>query len=244
MWKLRKVKGKTMTPALVPGAVVLTAKRTAQVGDIVLAENTKGEVLKRVVSTEKTQVILANDTGAPHKEVVVRNNILGVVVFALPGAATAPKPHKPYARVVATLCALVFITMATAQLFGFDKFIELLDENWLPHGISGVFLGAVLVSLTVLSLPYLMHMALSWMARLLSQIAGWVVALLWLGIGFMTQSLGQEHVSTGHLGAFVDTPPGLWTVIFGFALLLLVAASSWLLGGTKYIQVQAERTIR
>lgn len=225
-----------MSPALIPGAVVLMARRTAHRGDVVLAQSKGGEVLKRVVTAKGSNLTLANDNGAPHREMIARSAVLGVVVFALPGASVAPRPHMPFARVVASACAAVYIVMALTQLFAFDKFIELLDENWLPHDISGVLLGALLVSLTVMAIPYLLHMSLSLAARLISQIAGWLVALLWLGIGFLTEAVGQGHASTGHLSTLVDTPPGVWTVVFGGVLLSLVVISSWMLGGTRYVR--------
>lgn len=147
-------------------------------------------------------------------------------------ATVAPRPRKPYARIVASIAAGILIAMAATQLFSFDKFIELLDSYWLP-GANGAVLGAVIVSLEVLALPYLLQMALSPAARLVSMIGGWLITMLWLGLGFFLQTTTHALESTGHLGTVIDTPPGMWTIFFAVGLLMLIVTSDWLLGGVR-----------
>lgn len=217
-----------MIPAYVPGMVVIIREKDIRVGDAVLAQVDGSEVFKRVISRKGNGVTLANDHLPRIKTDMQTDDVIGVVAYTFPVATPAPRARKSYAKVIASVAAAVLMAMAATQLISFDTFIPVLDSYWLP--ISGAALGAILVTLTVAALPFLLRMAVSPLARLTSMLAGWLIALCWLLLGIYTYVTTNALVSTGHLGSVVDTPPGVWTVFFGIMLCLLIAASHWSLG--------------
>lgn len=217
-----------MTPAYVPGAIVVVRKKSIRVGDAVLARIDAGEVFKRVISREDDIITLANDHQPRVRTEILEKDVTGVVVYTFPMTTPAPKPRKRYGRVVASVAAAVLMVMAALQLISFDTFIPILDSYWLP--INGALLGAILVTLTVAALPFLLYMKVSQLARLVSVVAGWLIAICWLLLGVYTYTTVNALSSTGHLGGIIATSPGVWTVLFGVVLCVLVAVAHWSLG--------------
>lgn len=230
MWKFRRVKEKTMAPALIPGAMIITSRKPVQKGDIVLVEHGNAELVRRVAKVDGQKLTVEGDKSPKKRLEIAKKQLVGKVIFALPGAASAPKSHTMNARIVSSVCAGVLIILAVAQLVTFDKFIELLDSFWLP-GVDGALLGAIIVSLEVLALPYLLHMALSGAARVVSMVSGWLVAIVWLSLGIYLLNTTHALHSAGLLGTIIATPPGLWLPVFASGLLALVITSDWMLGG-------------
>jgi hypothetical protein len=140
----------------------------------------------------------------------------------------APKPRTTDAKNIAIFYAVFLTIMVLAQLFTFDRFLELMISFELPLGDRfAYFLGAFIVTVEVFALPFLLRMPLSPAFRWFSIACGWLAALAWLKISLwlvVTDSLAEN---VGYLGTLVDLMPGWWAVFISIALVVLALWSSW-----------------
>lgn len=228
MFQIRRIKEETMAPAYTPGMIVAVYRKAVCIGDAVLIRVDGNEVVRRVIGSKEGSLTLASDHLPKEKVTAKVEDVIGVIVFSFPMATPAGKPRKPYARVLASVTAAILMGMAAMQLISFDLFIPILDSYRLP--IEGAVIAAILVTLNVAALPFLLHMAVSPLARMFSMAAGWMIAICWLFLGFYAYYTPDFLISTGHLGGVIDTSPGLWAIAFGVGLCLLVILSNWSLG--------------
>lgn len=140
----------------------------------------------------------------------------------------APTPRSKDVKTVATFYAALLTVMLVAQLFTFEKFIQLFVDYDLPGGEGAAYLtAAIIVVVELLALPFLLRMSLSWAFRWVSMVAGWLVALVWVVIT-LWQVLTQPLVETvGFLGTVIDTIPGWWAVCLSVSFGVLAAWASW-----------------
>ena len=144
-------------------------------------------------------------------------------------STSVSKPYRHDVRTVALSLAILLIVLVVAQLFSFEKFIPLLESYQLPGGvIVATFLAALIVTLEVFALPFLIMMKVSSLMRIVSMISGWLafVILLLLQIWQNTQ-LDSFGSNNGLLGAPIALPVGWWSVFFVAALGVLHAWASW-----------------
>jgi hypothetical protein len=139
----------------------------------------------------------------------------------------APKPKTQSTRAVSLALAAVFIVMATAQLFSFENFPEVIRHMWLPLGEFAPVRAALLVTIEVLALPFLLSMSLSRAMRVFSMVAGWLAIGVWLMISLWVNLSGDIVTNSGLLGATVSLPVGWWNILFCLALGVLAAWSAW-----------------
>lgn len=130
--------------------------------------------------------------------------------------AKAEYPHPVSRRILYARYVLVaiFVLLVLAQLFAFEKMGATLS-TLLPGLASGLAkpLGALIVALEVATLPSLLVMALSPLARLCSRLSGPLVMVIWYVVvycGMLTARLpntgllGSEiHVSANFLSLLV-----------------------------------------
>lgn len=143
-------------------------------------------------------------------------------------ATAAPRPKTKNIRTVGIALAGVFVVMAVAQLFTFEKFPDVIKAMWLPGGdeVASVR-AALIICLEVGAIPFLLSMRLSPAMRFLSMLSGWAVVLAWLAAS-LWQNLGSAVIAnSGLLGATVKLPVGWWNVLFCLALGLLAAWAAW-----------------
>lgn len=143
-------------------------------------------------------------------------------------STVAPAPKTGNIRPVAIALAAVFIVMAVAQLFTFEKFPEVLANVWLPGGkpMAQVY-AAVIVTLEVFALPFLLGMRLSPAMRVFSMVAGWLTVMFWLAVTLWENFSGDVIANSGLLGDTVSLPVGWWNILFCVALGILAAWASW-----------------
>lgn len=142
-------------------------------------------------------------------------------------ATPAPAAQTKNASQVALFLAGILVVMAVGQLFGFEKFIPLIESFKLPggHGTATLVAGSIVAS-EVFALPFLLRMHLSPLMRFVSMILGWFVAILWCGVSLWLVTQGVSG-NSGFLGTTVKLPVGLWTVCFSLALAVLSGWASW-----------------
>jgi len=146
----------------------------------------------------------------------------------LADATDAPKPKTPNAQYVAWGVAAVFMVMAVAQLFAFEDFPAVIEDFWLSLDDRGVqLLAAIIVTLEVTALPFLLSMRLSLLARIVSMIAGWLVIAIWLGLLLWQNVSVNVIANNGLLGETIALPVGAWSVLFMLTLAVAMAWASW-----------------
>lgn len=146
-------------------------------------------------------------------------------VFVKP--TEAPRPKTKNARIISLGLAAIFIIMATAQLFSFEKFPDVIKHMWLPFEGLDQLRATLLVVAEVLALPFLLSMPLSKAMRILSMILGWVAIGVWFMISLWVNLSGDIVTNSGLLGATVPLPTGWWTLLFCLALGVLAVWSAW-----------------
>lgn len=152
----------------------------------------------------------------------------GSMRFKFAAAEPAGKPKSDNVPKIARLLAAALLVMALLQLFGFEKFVPLIEGFGLPGGDGTAALVAGLLVVTeVFALPFLLRMRLSPLMRLLSMMCGWLAVVGWLKLVVWVNIVKPETDNLGLLGASVDLPSGWWALFFIIALGILAAWASW-----------------
>ncbi len=123
------------------------------------------------------------------------------------------------------LLAAILIAMVVAQLFTFEKFPDVIAHMGLPAGNDFAALRAALIAiLEVASVPFLLGMRLSHLARIVSMVAGWMVVIAWTFASVWTYGAG---VNGGLLGATIPLRSAWWTILFCLGLIGLTIWTAW-----------------
>ena len=145
--------------------------------------------------------------------------------------AKAMPPSNPKTKnivAISYLAAGFVVTMAVAQLFTFENFPALITSLWLPGGeVMAKSLAAIIVTIEVLALPFLLSMTLSPLFRVVSMGLGWLTVLIWVILSLWENLMRGSISSSGIFGATIPLPVGWWSVLFSLALGILVAWASW-----------------
>jgi hypothetical protein len=150
----------------------------------------------------------------------------GMSFFVESTTATAPKTKN--IRPISLGLAAVFIVMAVAQLFTFETFPKVIADMWLPGGGDvAPIRAAVIVTLEVVALPFLLGMRLSPAMRIVSMVAGWMVVAAWFVATLWVNMAANIATSSGLLGDTVTLPIGWWNVLFCLSLGVLAVWAAW-----------------
>ncbi len=129
------------------------------------------------------------------------------------------QPKSDNVRIVAIIFAVILVIMVVAQLFTFEDFPALIADYLLPTGTRlAPMLAAIIVSVEVLALPFLLGMAVSPLMRWLSMVCGWVAVAIWIKISLWLVITMNVATNAGILGATIKVPIGWWTVLFSLLL--------------------------
>lgn len=143
-------------------------------------------------------------------------------------ASDAPTAKSKESVKVALIVAGIFVVLAVAQLFTFEKFAPLITS----YGIYGgepvtQLIGSVIVVLEVAALPFLLRMRLGLLSRFVSMVSGWLAAASLFTAQLLLNGYVPESTNSGLLGATVDIPLGWWSVALTAGLGVLIAWASW-----------------
>jgi hypothetical protein len=124
--------------------------------------------------------------------------------------------------------AAILILMVVAQLFKFETFPDVVVDIWSleASGLASVY-AALIVSLEVTAIPFLLGMRLSPAMRIVSMVAGWSVVLMWLATSVGMNLSSRAYASSGLLGDTLTLPVGWWSVLFCLGLTALAAWVAW-----------------
>ncbi len=143
-------------------------------------------------------------------------------------ATAASRPKTKNIRTVGIGLAAVFVVMAVAQLFTFEDFPETIAAMWLPGGDAVASVrAALIVTLEVAAVPFLLSMRLSPAMRFLSMVAGWLAIAAWFVASIWQNLSSGVIVNSGLLGPTVKLPVGWWNMLFCVALGILAAWAAW-----------------
>lgn len=137
-------------------------------------------------------------------------------------------PKTKNVRPISIGLAAVFVVMAVSQLFTFERFADVIVSMGVPG--SGEFSSvraAVIVTLEVAAVPFLLGMRLSLAMRVVSMVSGWLAILIWLTDSLWVNLLEVKPLNSGLLGDTVLTPVGWWSVFFCLGLGILSIWASW-----------------
>lgn len=140
----------------------------------------------------------------------------------------APSARTKNTIIIATVYALILVVMAVGQLYGFEKFIPLIESFGLPggHGTATLVAGMIVIT-EVFAVPFLLRMRLSPLMRAASMVFGWLAAALWFKLAIWANVMTSQPEAIGFLGTSVDLPVGWWAMFYAAALLVLAAWASW-----------------
>ncbi len=124
----------------------------------------------------------------------------------------------------ALILGVLYLGVAIAQLFTYEKFAGVLSGYGLPGGQITVTALAVLLPLAACAaLPFLLSMRLNNVLRRVSCMAVVLAPALWVILAvWVNFAVNASKLNTGIFGATLDIPVGLWFV--AFTLLWLWAA--------------------
>ncbi|MAU33742.1 hypothetical protein CMN23_01250 [Candidatus Saccharibacteria bacterium] len=143
-------------------------------------------------------------------------------------ATTAPPPRTQNVALIATFYAGLLTAMVVSQLFTFEEFLQHFVVLDLPGGRAVAhFVGAGIIFLEFLAIPFLLRMALSPAFRWVSLAAGWLTGVAWLALSVWTLLNAPEVSTIGFLGTVVDLTPGWWAPLLSVGFVILAAWSSW-----------------
>ena len=114
-----------------------------------------------------------------------------------------------------TLSAL-YVGVAIAQLFTYEKFARVIEGFGLPGGgVTAGILAVLLPLAACTALPYLLSMRLSARLRTISGAAVLVTPIVWLAIAvWLNFAPNASQLNAGIFGATITTSVGLWTIVF------------------------------
>lgn len=212
---IRRVAGTSMTPALMPGMVVVAFRRRIRPGDVVIARQGDREVIKRVRRIASECVYLEGDnrfesTDSRHYGGLEKRAILGTVMIALPSATNPPKLIKPYGIWLGRVAALILIAMATVHLFRIDTFIPLLQTALQADVLTASVFALVIIMSEIFAIPFALRMRLSPLGHLGSGMLMLLTPFLWLFVSVWTLGVADD---IGQLGQFVTVPGSLFVLI-------------------------------
>jgi hypothetical protein len=140
----------------------------------------------------------------------------------------ARRPKTKNVRPISIGLAAILVVMAAAQLFTFETFDEAISAMAVPG--SGEFASvraAIIVTLEVAAVPFLLGMRLSVAMRVVSMVSGWLAILIWLVDSLWVNLLETQPASNALLGDTITTPVGWWSVFFCLGLGVLAIWAAW-----------------
>lgn len=141
-------------------------------------------------------------------------------------ATPAPSPKTTNSKTIAIAYAALLTVFAVTQLFWFED-LPTLFESFGLEPVLAVLSAALIVSLEVLAIPFLLRMRLSHAFRYLSMVCGWLVAIFWTSISLYVMISNTSASTVGFLGSEIPITPGWWAVFMSLALLVMAVWASW-----------------
>jgi len=136
----------------------------------------------------------------------------------------APTVKYAYLRGLSIVYAGVLVVCATAQLFEYETFADVIGGLGLGFDeLTSVLLAALIVIGEVMALPFLLSVRVSALFRIVSAAASVSAACVWLYVGLAARPTDN----VGLLGSTIPLGPGWWLVCVGVAMLAAASVGVW-----------------
>ena len=143
----------------------------------------------------------------------------------------AKKPKTKESQKVALLLGVILLIMSLTQLIFMSGMIGALysvTPGITYHDASA--LAATIITLELLSLPFLFRLKLTHGLRSVSMVAGWLVLLMWLLVSIWASAVSSVNGIIQPIGVFGNLVPamsGFIAIIFVLMLSVSMAWASW-----------------
>lgn len=195
----RRVVGNSMFPALRPNDIVIALRyKKPKINSIAILKRPERELIKRIKRIEHNKYFVQGDntdqsTDSREFGLVSKADILGIIVMKIRFAAStkAPKPTSSNLLWIPYVAALIWTILLLLHLFFFEQFVPMtlfafnvastnLGWDWLGNGFAAKFYAAIFVISMLLSLPFLLRMQLSPLARIVSVLSLILATILYV----------------------------------------------------------------
>lgn len=137
--------------------------------------------------------------------------------------ANFPSHRGTGTAVAGSLCAILVVTMVVGQLSSFETIPTLLEQFWPKTlGNGAIVLGALLVVVEVMSLPYLLGMYVSPLMRVCSLLCASIVASYLLFASTYSMGAGVAK-NSGIFGTHLSMHGGVLLVV----AVIFIALVGW-----------------
>lgn len=204
---LRRVRGDSMRPSLMPGQVVVFLRWVVHENDIVLARINEREVIKRVRLEKNGRFFLTGDNrdesvDSRHYGAVPQSAILGVMKLVFAKAGLPRDPMRHYDVWLGRAVASVFIIVLLAQLFRIDTFLPFM-RVLVP---GGDVVALIVFGMMFVALPFALRLPMSPAGRVTAAGALVVAPLTWLVMSAWIMVRLTPAGTVPLLGEFVAVP--------------------------------------
>lgn len=152
-----------------------------------------------------------------------------MIRFAKATLANKPK-NKFYAQAGFVLAGIITV-MVVLQLFKFEEFALLMSEYSVARLFNNsIVLVAIITSLEVFSLPFLLRMKISPAFRFVSMFFGWVVATVWFYLSVIVPLTSDNVLESGMFGGLLSfLPMAAYSLLASliFVLTIVVSYGMW-----------------
>ncbi len=222
-----------MLPYLRDGQIVIGSSRLRyRVGDIVIIQKNEKEIIKRLKKIEKNRVWIEGDNRSGSTDSrqfgwIDKSDILGGMKYKLPLAVAPPKLRAKHGIMLGWGATVILIIFSLVHLFRIDTFVPEMARVF-NNSVGLAFLAsALIVTMEVFALPFLMRVRLSPLAQYVSGAFVVMVPLFWLLVSVWTFGLS---ISTAQLGEFVSLPSSWVLLAANIVWLLFSYYVIWALG--------------
>jgi glucan phosphoethanolaminetransferase (alkaline phosphatase superfamily) len=119
--------------------------------------------------------------------------------------------------------AFIFTLMLVTQLFSFEKLPDILSQYQLFDASSSRLTAALIVIFELATIPALLHIPLSRLARLVGWVSGVVTLLFWLIVNIRVIGV-EPNFTSGVFGKILPLQSGWQSVIYIFLALGIYVA--------------------
>jgi hypothetical protein len=234
---VRRVVGDSMSPTFVADEIVIgLGGRRPKKGNVVVAAVQGREVIKRITAFDSDSFFLSGDNASASTDsrqygTVKDSDILGVIVMKihLASATPASRPAFPKLAWISYGFAGFLTALLLISLFKFEELVLFIRNNFGYDGddvLSKVY-SALIVLLVLFSLPFLLRMRLSVLARFFSALFVLLLPVVCLAGVFLYELYGDGN--------------GGWAMILFSAVGIWALASFWILDGKRALQALAKK---
>ncbi len=222
-----------MLPYLRDGQIVIGSSRLRyRVGDIVIIQKNGKEIIKRLKKIEKNRVWIEGDNRSGSTDSrqfgwIDKSDILGGMKYNLPLAVAPPRLRAKHGIMLGWGAAVILIIFSLVHLFRIDTFVPEMSRVFNNSVGLAFWASALIVTMEVFALPFLMRMRLSPLAQYVSGAFVVMVPLFWLLVSVWTFGLS---ISTAQLGEFVSLPSSWVLLAANIVWLLFSYYVIWALG--------------